>query len=60
MWNVILAMWIVKTLVARCGGLRLYTALLPFFLGLALGDAVAHFLWGIGLSVAGAKGASLY
>ena len=60
MWNVILVTWLVKALVVRYGGLRLYRATVPFFLGLVLGDAVAHFVWGVGLSLAGAKGASPY
>lgn len=60
MWNVIFVTWLVKALVVRYGGLRLYRASVPFFLGLALGDAVTQFLWGVGLSLAGARGASPY
>ncbi len=60
MWNIILATWLIKALVLRYGGLRLYRASVPFFLGLALGDAVTQFLWGVGLSLAGARGTSPY
>lgn len=60
MWNIILLTWLIKALVLRYGGLRLYRASVPFFLGMALGDAVTQFVWGIGLSLAGAKGASPY
>jgi hypothetical protein len=60
MWNIILLTWLIKSLVLRYGGLRLYRASVPFFLGLALGDAVTHFVWGVGLSLAGARGAAPY
>ncbi len=60
MWNVIFVTWLIKALVVRYGGLRLYRTSVPFFLGLVLGDCVTHFIWGIGLSIAGAKGASPY
>lgn len=60
MWNVIFVTWLIKALVVRFGGLRAYRQSVPFFLGLALGDAVTHFVWGIGLSLTGATGASAY
>jgi hypothetical protein len=60
MWNVIFVTWLIKWLVVRYGGLRLYRTSVNFFLGMALGDCVAHFVWGIGLSLAGATGASPY
>ena len=60
MWNVIMVTWLIKALIVRYGGLHLYRKSVPFFLGLALGDAVTHLVWGIGLSLAGAKGASPY
>lgn len=59
-WNVVFVTWLIKWLVVRYGGLRLYRASLPFFLGMALGDCVTHFVWGIGLSLIGATGASPY
>ena len=60
MWNCIFAAWLVKWLVVRYGGLRLYRTSVGFFLGMVLGDCVTHFVWGVGLTLAGAKGASPY
>ena len=60
MWNVILVTWLIKALVVRYGGLHLYRRSVPFFFGLALGDAVTQFVWGVALSLIGAKGASAY
>lgn len=60
MWNIVFVTWLVKWLIVRYGGLRAYRRSVSFFLGLALGDAVAHFVWGVGLSLAGARGASPY
>ena len=60
MWNVIMVTWLIKALIVRYGGLHLYRQAVPFFLGLALGDAVTHLVWGIGLSLVGARGASPY
>lgn len=60
MWNVIMVTWLFKWLVVRYGGLRLYRTSVGFFLGMVLGDCVTHFVWGIGLSLAGARGASPY
>lgn len=60
MWNVIFVTWLIKALVVRYGGLRLYRKTVPFFLGLVLGDCVAHFIWGVGLTLAGVTGASPY
>lgn len=42
----LLVAWLLKTLVLKMGGLRLYRALIPFFLGLILGHyAVGGILW---------------
>ena len=60
MWNVIFVTWLVKWLVVRYGGLRLYRASVPFFLGLVLGDCVTHFVWAVFLALIGAQGASPY
>lgn len=60
LWNVVFVTWLAKALVMRYGGLHLYRRVVPFFLGLALGDAVTHFFWGIFLSVAGIGGATPY
>jgi hypothetical protein len=37
--------WLFKSLILRYGGMRLYARLLPFFLGLILGDALNAALW---------------
>jgi hypothetical protein len=60
MWNIIFVTWLIKVFIVRYGGLRLYRASLPFFFGLALGDAVTQFFWGVGLSLAGARNVSPY
>jgi hypothetical protein len=45
MWMPFLIAWAIKALVLRYGGMRLYRRLLPFFLGLILGDYVIPGLW---------------
>jgi hypothetical protein len=60
MWNVVFVTWLIKALVVRYGGLHLYRRTIPFFLGMALGDCVTQFAWGVGLSLTGARGASPY
>jgi hypothetical protein len=47
LWFPCLMMWVIKGLVLRYGGLRLYRQWLPFFLGLILGDYLAGGLWAI-------------
>jgi hypothetical protein len=39
--------WIIKALVLRYGGLRLYRQALPFFYGLILGESVIGCGWPI-------------
>jgi len=39
--------WLIKVLVTRYGGLKVYNRLLPFFLGLLAGDALSNALWGL-------------
>jgi len=41
-WGDLLLVWIIKSLVLRLGGVRLYRQLIPIFLGLAIGQ----FFWG--------------
>ena len=60
MWNIIFVTWLIKSVVVKYGGLRVYRQSLPLFFGLALGDAVAHLVWGIALGLLGVKGASPY
>jgi hypothetical protein len=46
-WLPLLIAWIVKLLLLRYGGLKLYRDALPFFLGLILGEFVVGSLWTI-------------
>lgn len=39
--------WVIKTLLLRYGGLRLYRTALPFFLGLILGEFLVAGLWSL-------------
>jgi hypothetical protein len=47
LWCSLFVGWLVKWLVLRYGGLRLYRQALPFFIGLILGDYVAGALWAL-------------
>lgn len=46
-WLPMLLAWAAKGLILRYGGSRLYRLLLPFFLGLVLGDCVTGCGWGL-------------
>ena len=47
LWGPFLIVWIIKTLVLKLGGMRLYRQLIPFFLGIVIGHFfVAGFVWG--------------
>lgn len=46
-WVPLLIAWIAKGLTLRFGGLHGYRRLLPFFLGVILGDCVMGALWGL-------------
>ena len=46
-WLPLFIAWLCKGLAIRYGGLRIYRLLLPFFLGLILGDCVIGSLWGL-------------
>jgi hypothetical protein len=46
-WFPLLIAWLLKGLTLRYGGLRVYLQMLPFFLGLVLGDCVMGGVWGI-------------
>jgi hypothetical protein len=59
-WNVVLVTWLVKTIIIRYGGLRLYRKSLPFFYGLVVGDAVTQLIWALVMSALGAKGGNAY
>jgi len=59
-WNVIFVIWLIKWLVLRFGGLTLYRRSLPFFFGIALGDAISQITWGLLLGALGVKGVGPY
>lgn len=44
-WFSILLGWLAKSVVMRYGGMSLYKAALPFFLGLIVGDALSAAFW---------------
>jgi hypothetical protein len=46
-WASFLLGWLLKVLITRYGGLRLYNLLLPLFLGLIVGDALHNGIWGL-------------
>lgn len=46
-WLPLFIAWVCKGLTMRYGGLRIYRLLLPFFLGLVLGDCVMGSVWGL-------------
>jgi hypothetical protein len=46
-WLAFLLGWLLKSLITHYGGLRVYNLLLPFFLGLIVGDALHSGLWGL-------------
>lgn len=47
MWMPFLIAWLVKSVVLRYGGIKLYQRLVPVFMGLIMGDVVVAGLWGI-------------
>ena len=47
-WFPFLLVWVCKTLILRYGGIKLYRAAIPGFLGFALGHVVAAgVIWGL-------------
>ena len=46
-WFPFLVSWALKLLVLRTGGMKAYRRVLPFFLGLILGDLVVPVLWAV-------------
>lgn len=46
-WLPIAIAWLIKLLVVRYGGLPMYRRLLPFFLGLILGEAIVGMGWSL-------------
>jgi hypothetical protein len=47
--------WLVKVLVTRYGGMKIYQRLLPLFLGLIVGDMLHQGLWGMVAWLAGGR-----
>jgi hypothetical protein len=45
MWFSIFLGWLAKTLITRFGGNESYQKLIPFFLGLILGDVAMMLFW---------------
>lgn len=46
-WVAFFLGWLLKVLITRYGGLKIYNRLLPLFLGLILGEALHQGLWGL-------------
>jgi hypothetical protein len=46
-WSHYFMAWLVKVIVLRYGGMRLYRRVLPFVFGLILGDVVTQSLWSL-------------
>jgi hypothetical protein len=46
-WSAIFIGWLLKSMVVRYGGSRMYRQALPFFLGLILGDYVIAAVWSL-------------
>lgn len=46
-WFAFFISWLIKALITRYGGMRVHNMMIPFFLGLILGDFVMGSLWGI-------------
>jgi hypothetical protein len=47
MWVPFFVAWALKSVILHYGGMRLYRASLPFFLGLILGDYIVPSLWAV-------------
>jgi hypothetical protein len=45
-WGSFLVGWLVKTVLLRYGGLRLFRRVVPFFLGMVVGDMLSEGIWG--------------
>jgi len=47
LWCATAVGWLIKTLIMRYGGIRMFRAGIPFFIGLILGDYVIASLWAL-------------
>ena len=45
LWVSLLIAWLIKSLILRYGGLKMYRTALPFFLGIILGECVVGGVW---------------
>jgi len=52
----VLVAWLLKTLILRLGGIRIYRKLMPMFIGFILGDAVMFVVFGVYGAIAAAFG----
>lgn len=47
-WGPLFAVWVVKLIILRLGGVRLYRRLIPFFIGIIMGHYItAGLVWGL-------------
>ena len=46
-WFALFICWLIKLLVLRQGGVKAYRKVVPFFMGLVLGDFVVGCYWGL-------------
>jgi hypothetical protein len=47
LWMCMFIAWAIKLMVMRYGGLKMYRRLMPFFLGIVLGECITGSLWSI-------------
>lgn len=47
LWSSLFVSWLTKATLLHYGGAGVYKKLLPFFIGLILGDAVMASFWGV-------------
>jgi hypothetical protein len=50
-WSNYLTAWVLKVCLLRYGGMRLYRAVVPFFIGLILGDIATQTTWSLVTSI---------
>ncbi len=55
LWMPFFIAWACKVIIVRYGGIKLYRQMLPFFLGLVLGDYVISSLWALAGSILGVQ-----
>ena len=59
-WFTIFLAWLIKTIVVRYGGLKLFQKLRPFFLGLILGQFTCNGTWILIDAIAGGRGNRIF